>query len=97
MKAFRNLVSGEDDELSTAYAHFHKMIEQEQGAVKNATLAGIGQLQKEFTTMHIAVQEGLAITESMDWNTKTVMATTESLHQYQESMDALLSYPLFGI
>ncbi len=51
VKAFRNLVSGEDDELSTGYAHFHKMVDQEQGAVRNATLAAMGQLQKDSTTV----------------------------------------------
>ena len=47
VKAFRNLVSGEDDELRTAYAHFHKMVEQEQGVIRNATLAALEQLRKE--------------------------------------------------
>ncbi|KAL8773445.1 MAG: hypothetical protein Q9209_001548 [Squamulea sp. 1 TL-2023] len=41
VKAFRNLGSGEDDELINAYAYFHKMVEQEGGAVRNATLAGV--------------------------------------------------------
>lgn len=47
MKAFRNLVSGEDDELALAYTHFHKMVTHEQGVVRNAALAGVNQLRKE--------------------------------------------------
>jgi len=39
VKAFRNLVSKEDDELTKAYEHFHKMVEQERGVVINITLA----------------------------------------------------------
>ena len=65
VKAFRNLVSGEDDELSTAYAHFHKMVEQEQGAVRNATLSTVGQIQ--------------AVTGRTDLNTKILMARIESM------------------
>ena len=45
MKAFRNLLAGEDSELQAAYEHFHKMVEQEQDAVRNATLVGVGSLQ----------------------------------------------------
>ena len=97
VKAFRNLISGEDDELSAAYAHFHKMVEQEQGAVRNATLVGIGQLQKQFNTMHAVVREGLAITERTDLNTKTTMVSTESLNKYLESMIVLRFYPLFSL
>ncbi len=97
VKAFRNLISGEDDELSVAYAHFHKMVDQEQGAVRNATLAAVGQLQKESTAIHEVVREGLAITGRTDLNTKTLMASTELLHRYLESMNVLRFYPLFGI
>jgi hypothetical protein len=97
VKAFRNLVSGEDDELSAAYAHFHRMVEQEQGAVRNATLAAVGQLQKESTAIQAVVREGLAITGRTDLNTKTLMASAERWHKYLESMIVLRFYPLFGI
>jgi hypothetical protein len=60
VKAFRNLVSGEDDELTAAYAHFHKMVEQEQGAVRNATLAAIEQVKKETSSMRTDVSVVLA-------------------------------------
>ncbi|TAQ84511.1 hypothetical protein B7494_g7175 [Chlorociboria aeruginascens] len=90
VKAFRNLISGEDDELSAAYTHFHKMVEQEHGAVRNATLAAVGQLQKESTSIHAVVQENLAITERTDLNMQSLMAGTEQLRSYQESREAAL-------
>jgi hypothetical protein len=95
VKALRNLVSGEDDELTTAYTHFHKMVEQEQGAVRNATLAAVEQLKRESTAMHVDVREGLAVTERTDLNTKTLIASTERMHGYLESMRVLRIYPLW--
>ena len=97
VKAFRNLVSGEDDELSAAYAHFHKMVEQEQGAVRNATLAAVGQLQRESTATHAVMREGFVMTERTDLNTKILIASTERLTKSLESMIVLLFYPLFSI
>jgi hypothetical protein len=97
VKAFRNLVSGEDDELSVAYARFHKMVEQEQGAVRNATLAAVRQLQNESTAIHAVVREGLAVTERTDLNTKTLVASTERLHRFLESMSIPQFSHLFGI
>ena len=85
MKAFRNLVSGEDDELTTAYSHFHKMVEQEQGAIRNATLAAVEQLKTKTSAMHTDVRIGLATTKRTDGNTKTLMASTGRIHGYLES------------
>ena len=90
VKAFRNLVSGEDDELAAAYAHFHKMVEQEHGAVRNATLAAVGQLRIESTAANADVRELLSITGRTDLNTKSLMASTEHLHRDLESMIGLL-------
>ncbi|KAF4627731.1 hypothetical protein G7Y89_g10420 [Cudoniella acicularis] len=90
VKAFRNLVSGEDDELSAAYAHFHKMVEQERGTVGNATLAAVGQLQQESNAIHTVVREGLAMTRQTDLNTKTLIASSEHLNKYLESKEAAL-------
>ncbi|KAL8716183.1 MAG: hypothetical protein Q9220_000088 [cf. Caloplaca sp. 1 TL-2023] len=58
VKAFKHLASGEDSELTTAYAHFHKMVEQEAGAVRNATLAGVEQVKQQNTAMHTDLQKG---------------------------------------
>lgn len=86
VKAFRNLISGEDDELSAAYAHFHKMIEQEHGTVRNATLAAVGQLQKESNAIHATVRENLAMTERTGLDATTLVASTAHLQQILESM-----------
>lgn len=47
MKAFRNLVSGEDDELTSTYSRFHKLVEQERGMITNAILVSAEQSRKE--------------------------------------------------
>jgi hypothetical protein len=96
-KALRNLAPGEDDELSAAYEHFHKMVEQEEGAVRNTTLAAVGQLQKESTAIQASVQEGLVITGRTDLNTKTILDNTEILQRYLQSMIILDSLHFFGI
>ena len=85
VKAFRSLVSGEDDELTTAYAHFHKMVEQEQGVTRNATLVAAEQLKKTASAMHADIRVGLATTERMDGNINTMMASTGRMHKYIES------------
>ena len=85
VKAFRNLVSGEDDELATAYSHFHKMVEQEQGAIRNASLAAVEQLKQETGALHTDVKVALATTNRTDGNTKALMASTGRIHNYVES------------
>ncbi|PGH21367.1 hypothetical protein AJ80_03284 [Polytolypa hystricis UAMH7299] len=55
VKAFRNLVSGEDDELQVAYSHFHKMVEHEGRIIGNATLAAVEQLRTESSEGNKAV------------------------------------------
>ena len=90
MKAFRNLVSGEDDELTAAYAHFYKMVEREQGAVRNATLAGVEQLKKD-------VKGGFAITERTSQTTRTLVASTQRMHDYFKSKIVIRFYPLSNI
>lgn len=59
MKAFRNLISGEDDELTTAYSHFHKMVDQEGRMLANVTLISVQQLTEELGRQHKAVMEHL--------------------------------------
>lgn len=46
MKAFRALSSGEDDELTTAYARFHRAVAREEGVIRNATFVVVNQLSK---------------------------------------------------
>lgn len=95
VKAFKNLVSGEDDELSKAYEHFHKMIAQEEGAVRNATLAAVIQLQKGSTSVHTAMREGFAVTDRIDLNTKALLVGTEHVQTYLASMIIFQSCPRF--
>ena len=89
VKAFRTLVSGEDDELSAAYVHFHKMVDQEHGAVRNATLAVVGQLQKESTIIRTDVLENLALAGRTDVTVQSILANTEHLHKLLGSTMAL--------
>ncbi len=84
MKAFRNL-AGEDDELSIAYAHFHKMVEQEQRVVGNATLAVVEQVEKKTSAMNADIRVVSATTKRTDGNTETLMAVTGRIHGCLES------------
>ena len=95
MKAFRSLGSGEDSELSAAYAHFHKMVAQEHGAVENAILAAVGQLQNESTAMYTDVRKASAITERTGLDTQTLLASTDLLQRCLDSMIVLLVCPLY--
>ena len=96
MKAFRNLVSGEDDELTTAYAQFHKTIEQEAGAVRNVTLAAVEELKQKTSDMHADVMVGLATTKRTDENTKTLMASTGRMQQYLEGKNPFRPFLLLA-
>jgi phytoene/squalene synthetase len=93
VKAFRNLISGEDSELSTAYAHFRKMVNQEHDAVRNAILAATGQLRNESTAIYAAVREASAITERTGVVTQTLISSTDLLGKRLDSMVILLLCP----
>lgn len=80
MKACRNLVSGKDDELTTAYAHFHKMVEQEQGVVRNATLAVVEQVETNTSAVNADIRVVSATTKRTEGNTETLMAVTGRIH-----------------
>ena len=85
VKGFRNLVAGEDDELATAYSHFHKMVDQENSAVRMAILTGVEQLKQEGSATNADVKGGLVVAERIEQNTKTVMNSTGRVDQYLES------------
>ncbi|MCJ1307667.1 hypothetical protein MMC25_001315 [Agyrium rufum] len=87
VKTFRTLISGEDDDLKTAYETFHKMVEREQGIVRNATLASVEQMRHNAGTMQADVREGLVITESIVLSTKSIMARTQMLHTNLENQE----------
>lgn len=65
MKAFRSLVSGEDAELKSAYERFHKMVEREQGIVRNAILAGVEQLKLDSSSIHTDVKGAVVGVEEL--------------------------------
>ena len=91
VKAFRNLLSGEDDELSTAYAQFHKMVEQENGAIRNATLTAVEQLKKENSAVHTDIKTGLAALRITERNTEELINETGRMHTYLQSKSTLSS------
>jgi hypothetical protein len=95
VKAVQNLVTGEDDELSAAYAHFHKMVDQETGAVRNATLAGVEQLKKDGTATHADVKLGLVIANRNEQNTETIMITTSRMDENLEVWHFFIQIPGF--
>lgn len=85
VKAFWNLVFEKHDELIVVYAHFYKMVEQEQDAVRNATLIVIEQVKKKTSSMHTDVSVVLATTKCTKTNIETLMTSTERMHIYLES------------
>lgn len=84
MKAFKNL-AGEDSELETAYANFHKMVEQEQGVVRNATLASVEQLRRETSTAQADMRTVLATSKRTEGNTEALIASNERIHENMNS------------
>jgi hypothetical protein len=64
-KGLRNLVAGEDNELVAAYAHFHKMVDQENYAVANATLAGVEQLKSGVKMVSAVADRTVQNTETI--------------------------------
>ena len=85
MKAFRTLVSGKDEDLIEAYAHFNRMIEEERRVVEYLTLAAVEQQEKETSAMHAGVRIILATTKRTDGNTETLMTGTGRMHECLES------------
>lgn len=76
-KALRNLISGEDDELKSAYARFHKAVEKEKGIIQNATLAVVTQHRKEYSQKNRTLVEK---TEVMGRLLLSIAVLTSSFH-----------------
>ena len=85
MKAFRSLVSGNDEDLTDAYKNFHKMVEQEQSIVEYLTLATVEQQERRTSAMYADVRIVLARTKRTYGNTETLMASTGRMHECLES------------
>ena len=98
VKCFRNLVKGTDDELSTAYKDFHKAAEQEAGAIRNATLAGVEHLVREGSVIHADIVENLAIAGRTEESTAAVLSNTVRIDQQLQSqtVSSLALYPSIG-
>jgi len=94
-KAFRNLISGEDNILTDAYARFHKMVEQEQGVVKNLTLAGVAKLNKNSSAVHTDIKLAVAAMKRTDGDTKAMRTSLGRIHRYIEGK-TLSSGPSLG-
>lgn len=84
VKAFRAL-AGEDSELKAAFEHLRKVVQREEGIVRNATLAGIQDLKIEVGDVHGGVKENLALTEQIGHNTDVIVARSGEIRQYLES------------
>ncbi len=81
MKAFKNLLHGEDDELSSAYDDFHRKVKLEADATLRSTLAYVGKID--------------ATTERLDRETKTSVANSGHVHEQLERK-TISSNPYFS-
>ncbi|OAL29898.1 hypothetical protein AYO22_01804 [Fonsecaea multimorphosa] len=79
---------GEDDELSAAYSHFRKLVNQERGVVGNATLVAVEQLHGESTNIRTDVQENLTLARGTDLNIQSILDTTENVRKVLENRQA---------
>ena len=85
VKAFRNLISGEDDELAAAYTHSHETVTQEDGAVRNATLVAVGNLQRESAAVCADVRANVVASERVDQSLKDLLTSTDQSRKLSES------------
>lgn len=73
------------------------MVQQEQGIVRNAILAGVEQLKLDVGVARTDARGGLAMTQRIDRDTKTILADTAKIHRSMEGKIVLWLYSLFGI
>lgn len=78
-------MSGEDDELKNAYLDFHKMVVQEQGAVRNATLVSVGQLTRQSDSVQADMSKVLSTVNQTTGKTEALTDSTGRIHRYLES------------
>ncbi|KAK3994869.1 ankyrin repeat-containing domain protein [Cladorrhinum sp. PSN332] len=71
VKAFRSLVSGEDAVLKSAYDRFHKMVEREEGVVRNAILVGITELKSDIRIAQNGIAELKLNVETMQTDVRS--------------------------
>ncbi|KAH6618287.1 hypothetical protein B0J18DRAFT_275640 [Chaetomium sp. MPI-SDFR-AT-0129] len=90
VKAFRNLVSGEDAELKSAYERFHKTVEREQAVVRYAILSDVQELKIKTGSVHADVRTTLAVAERLDNNLGTVAAGVRHIQTHVEDRETAL-------
>jgi hypothetical protein len=88
VKAFRSLVSGEDADLKAAYDHFHKMVEREEGVVRNAVLVVVTEIKSDTRVIQADVREGLVRMERLQLDAKTMHAGLEGSDDSLQSISA---------
>ncbi len=72
------------------------MVQREQGIVRNTILAGVEQLEVNVGVAHTNVRGGLAMTQRIDRDTKTILADMVQIHRFMSKI-ILWLYSLFGI
>ena len=77
-------MSGEDDELATAYTHFHKMVKQEEGAVRNATLVAVENLQIESATIRADVRANVVASGTLNEGLKALLSSANQSRTLSE-------------
>lgn len=88
MKAFRTLVSGEDDELARAYDHFHKMVDAQQSMLLSRSSVSIEQIKGQNATLHAFVERDISINERVEANTISLVDQTRDVRAILESTKA---------
>ena len=60
VKTLRSLVSGEDVDLRAARDRFHKLVEREEGVVRNAIFVSVTEVKSNVQSAHADGQKGVA-------------------------------------
>ena len=60
VKTLRSLVSGEDVDLRAARDRFHKLVEREEGVVRNAIFVNVTEVKSNVQSAHANGQKGVA-------------------------------------
>jgi hypothetical protein len=85
-------LTGEDKELTIAYARFHKTIERERVIVENAIIVRVEQIKKDTDALQADVKSGLVVTERVDRRAEIAVANTAQIQRHLESEKSFLIY-----
>lgn len=81
--------------MKPASDHFRKMIQREQGIVRNAVLAGVQDLILDTSTTHAEVSKNLAVTQRLDRTVKDVITSTRRTCKHLGGIIVSCLYQLF--